>query len=68
MDKEVMDTLLNIEPAPLPIYNTTLLPSFLPLRDGGVKQRIEDISNFEPRESDILICGFPKSGMVFSIF
>jgi len=67
MDQETMDTLLNIKPAPLPMYNKTLFPSFLPLRNGGVEQRIEDIINFEPRESDILICGFPKSGMVFNI-
>jgi hypothetical protein len=67
MDKEIMDTLSSIKPVPLPIYNKTLLPSFLPLRNGGEEQRIEDISNFKPRESDILICGFPKSGMIFNI-
>lgn len=62
MDEESLKQLLLIRPVPLPVFQGIILPSFQPFRDRGVEAIIKEINDFQSRPSDVLICGFPKSG------
>ncbi|CAG2227375.1 SULT1 [Mytilus edulis] len=62
MSEANIEALLAEEPRPLLVYQDIKLPSFLPLRGDGLEKRMKEITEFNFLESDILICGYPKSG------
>lgn len=47
---------------PLPEVDGVRFPTLPPLREKGINKYLEDIKTFELRDSDIMICTYPKSG------
>jgi len=46
------------------LYDGYMLPSFPPIV-ADVQKHMQWIRNFESRDTDILLCSFPKSGYTF---
>lgn len=62
MTEKNIEALLTVKPAQLPVYQDVILPSFIPLREDGLEKRMKEITEFNFLDSDLLICGYPKSG------
>ena len=43
-------------------YDDCQYPDFPPLRIAGLETRVKAIQNLETRDTDILLCTYPKSG------
>ncbi|XP_052066958.1 sulfotransferase 1B1-like isoform X2 [Mytilus californianus] len=52
----------NLKPVPLPEHDGVCYPSFITFREKGAAQTLQDNTNFQSRETDIMICTYPKSG------
>ncbi|CAC5400913.1 SULT1 [Mytilus coruscus] len=52
----------SLKPIPLPEHDGVCYPSFLPFREKGAEQTLKDITNFQSRDTDIMICTYAKSG------
>ena len=62
MDASYFDRVASGAPPELPKYDGVPLSVFPPLRKDA-KLRMKEIENFETRDDDILLSGFPKSGI-----
>ncbi|XP_063400203.1 sulfotransferase 1C4-like [Mytilus trossulus] len=57
--KELRKTLTRI---PLPEFKGIRFPATMPIRKKGVEKVLQDVREIHSRESDIMICTYPKSG------
>ncbi|XP_052066941.1 sulfotransferase 1B1-like isoform X1 [Mytilus californianus] len=63
MDMEKFGELMKAkEPGPWPEFEGIRYPPAPPFREKGVEKALQDILHFQSRESDLLICTYPKSG------
>ncbi|CAC5371701.1 SULT1 [Mytilus coruscus] len=51
-----------MKPIPLPEFEGVRFPAVIPIRKKGVEKALQDIREMQSRESDIMICTYPKSG------
>ncbi|XP_052066943.1 sulfotransferase 1C4-like isoform X2 [Mytilus californianus] len=62
MDMEKFGELMKAkEPGPWPEFEGIRYPPAPPFREKGVEKALQDILHFQSRESDLLICTYPKS-------
>lgn len=54
-----------MERVPCPVYDGIPLPLFNPIKE-NCEKRLNDVLNFDSRQTDILICSYPKSGTHWS--
>ncbi|CAC5355296.1 SULT1 [Mytilus coruscus] len=57
--KELRNTTKQI---PLPEFEGVRFPAVIPIRKKGVEKALQDVREIQSRESDIMICTYPKSG------
>ncbi|CAC5384218.1 SULT1 [Mytilus coruscus] len=51
-----------LKPVPLPEFDGVFYPSFIPFREKGAEKALQDITNFQSRDTDVMICTYGKSG------
>ncbi|CAC5414040.1 SULT1 [Mytilus coruscus] len=51
-----------LKPVPLPEFDGVFYPSFIPFREKGAEKSLQDITNFQSRDTDVMICTYSKSG------